>query len=63
LNLALVLVAIVMVFLICNLPRLLLNVLEFFQFDTILRWVNENRVNCCILKFAISGIKFSLVGD
>jgi hypothetical protein len=38
LNLALVLVAIVMVFLVCNLPRLLLNVLEFFQFDTILRW-------------------------
>jgi hypothetical protein len=48
LNLALVLVAIVMVFLVCNLPRLLLNVLEFFQFDTILRWVNEIRVNCCL---------------
>jgi hypothetical protein len=36
-NLALVLVAIVVVFLVCNLPRLLLNMFEFIHLSTLLR--------------------------
>jgi hypothetical protein len=37
LNLALVLVAIVVVFLVCNMPRLLLNMFEFIHLSTLLR--------------------------
>ena len=37
LNLALVLILLVSIMVICNLPRLLLNFLEYFQLDNILR--------------------------
>ncbi|XP_023333792.1 uncharacterized protein LOC111705466 [Eurytemora carolleeae] len=39
LNLALVLILLVCIMVICNLPRLLLNFLEYFQLDNILRYV------------------------